>query len=306
MGWVFVVLKYFGLFALQILVWIACGAVLIAGILLWAFVRNRIWPPPPVEQAKIAAVRRELRSLQTYCWYLEKTNKPESSSLGGVPQLRAGSAWPRSDNGSLSFLAQIDLAALKARDGPAWLPESGLLLFFADVEAGEWAVVQGDASAPGAAEPTDLPIERKKVLRYPRQAVRFRRARSWPGFGRLKTRSTGDEEKAARESLNIAEPPERAHQLGGFPRCVQGDDMEWECEIAARKISVKRFGEWLESAEAATLEADVRTWKLLLQIDSDNDLGFSWVDGGTLYFWVREQAARAGDFSQVQMIVQFT
>ena len=38
--------------------------------------------------------------------------------------------------------------------------------------------------------------------------------------------------------------------------------------------------------------------------DTDDDTGWMWGDVGTLYFWIREQDARAGDFSRVWMVFQ--
>ena len=45
-------------------------------------------------------------------------------------------------------------------------------------------------------------------------------------------------------------------------------------------------------------------WRLLLQLDTDNDAGMMWGDTGVLYFWIREQDARAKDFSKVWVILQ--
>ena len=47
--------------------------------------------------------------------------------------------------------------------------------------------------------------------------------------------------------------------------------------------------EGYESPEAAQL---VGKWRLLLQLDSDDDAGMMWGDEGTLYFWVPEADAR--------------
>jgi uncharacterized protein YwqG len=263
--------------------------------------------PPGRTSPTVAAVRKELRQRQTYCWYLEPAGGRRRSHFGGRPYMSPGTPWPRSAERSLSFLAQINLSDLRKKDGPDWLPEAGLLLFFADVEAGAWAVThEPEAKAVRlASEPADLPTERKRVLRYQEKPVYFRRARSWPGYERLKTKSTSEEEEAARESLRIGEPPVPAHQIGGFPQCVQGDWMEWECEMAVRSLDLKNFGQWLETPEAKALEPEVEQWKLLLQIDSDSDTGFHWVDSGTLYYWIKERDARAGDFSRARLVAQF-
>ncbi|MDR2512739.1 MAG: DUF1963 domain-containing protein [Puniceicoccales bacterium] len=45
-------------------------------------------------------------------------------------------------------------------------------------------------------------------------------------------------------------------------------------------------------------------WKLLLQLDSDDDTGWMWGDVGTVYFRIREQDARKADFSKVWMVFQ--
>ncbi len=45
-------------------------------------------------------------------------------------------------------------------------------------------------------------------------------------------------------------------------------------------------------------------WKLLLQLDTDDDTGWMWGDVGTLYFWVRESDARRRDFNKVWMVFQ--
>lgn len=45
-------------------------------------------------------------------------------------------------------------------------------------------------------------------------------------------------------------------------------------------------------------------WRLLLQLDSDDASDMMWGDSGILYFWIREADARAGDFSNVWVILQ--
>ncbi|MCR8632194.1 YwqG family protein [Paenibacillus radicis (ex Xue et al. 2023)] len=41
-------------------------------------------------------------------------------------------------------------------------------------------------------------------------------------------------------------------------------------------------------SEGEELEKGVSDWKLLLQIDSEEEIGMMWGDAGRIYFWIRE------------------
>lgn len=75
--------------------------------------------------------------------------------------------------------------------------------------------------------------------------------------------------------------------------------MEEQCQGVMRGLN-------LEGADLKTEEhvSSTAEWGLLLQVDTDNDAGMMWGDTGMLYFWIREQDARAHDFSKVWMILQ--
>jgi len=45
-------------------------------------------------------------------------------------------------------------------------------------------------------------------------------------------------------------------------------------------------------------------WELFLQLDDDEAIGFSWGDGGRLYFWVEPERAASSDFSNVWRMFQ--
>jgi uncharacterized protein YwqG len=94
-----------------------------------------------------------------------------------------------------------------------------------------------------------------------------------------------------------------AHQILGHPRPVQGDGMELECQLATNGIYLGG-PEGYQDPRRAALEASAKDWKLLLQLDTDDDTGWMWGDVGTLYFWIREQDAARADFSKVWMVFQ--
>lgn len=50
--------------------------------------------------------------------------------------------------------------------------------------------------------------------------------------------------------------------------------------------------------------AGASNWRLLLQFDSDDDLGVMWGDAGVIYYWVEAPAALAGRFENAWVILQ--
>jgi uncharacterized protein YwqG len=74
--------------------------------------------------------------------------------------------------------------------------------------------------------------------------------------------------------------------------------MELDCQLASNGIYVGN-PEGYQDPRRAELEAGAAEWKLLLQLDTDDDTGWMWGDTGTLYYWIRESDARRGDFSNV-------
>ncbi|MBL9213586.1 MAG: DUF1963 domain-containing protein [Opitutaceae bacterium] len=93
------------------------------------------------------------------------------------------------------------------------------------------------------------------------------------------------------------------HQMLGYPSPVQNADMELECQLASNGIYVGN-PEGYQDPRVPELKLGADEWKLLLQLDSDDDTGWMWGDVGTLYFWVRESDARRCDFTKVWMIFQ--
>lgn len=79
--------------------------------------------------------------------------------------------------------------------------------------------------------------------------------------------------------------------------------MELECQLASNGLYVGNSSGYDDPRRPA-LEPGAVDWQLLLQIDSDDDVGMMWGDVGMLYFWVRKQDAERADFSNVWMVLQ--
>jgi uncharacterized protein YwqG len=95
------------------------------------------------------------------------------------------------------------------------------------------------------------------------------------------------------------------HQIGGFPYPLQHDNMEEQCHLASQGVDLSQPGGYT-SLKAQRLRADSHDWRLLLQFDTDPDIGAVWGPGDTLYFWIRAEDAIKGHFDDTWLIHQFT
>ena len=234
------------------------------------------------------------------------------SKIGGVPDVPDGFEWPSWKGKPLAFLAQIDLSALQALPSLSDLPKTGLLYFFyyrADsttglypADRGSWRVIyspQSEQMTP-AIKPEGLMPDQV----FSEKLVDPRPMRSYPDSVRAGIDVTGAEETAAQVEDRLrreATHGQEQHQVGGFPIPIQDDYMELSCQYASNGFY---GGDFSADPKAAELEAGIEDWKLLLQLDSDNETGMMWGDAGFLYFWIRTPDLAKKDFSSVWMIYQ--
>ncbi|HZI81699.1 MAG TPA: YwqG family protein [Vicinamibacterales bacterium] len=240
--------------------------------------------------------------------HVVKSTGQTPSYLGGTPPLPGGMAWPSRDGTPLTFLACLDLASLHATLPVPWLPATGRLLFFYDAEKqpwgfdpkdrGSWAVMRA-GDGPDVASPA-------AVTALARHAVTFTKIDSYPSWERPEVTALGLTDAEAEILIDASDAvfgKAPHHQVGGFPDPVQGDEMELECQLVSHGLYCGDSSGYL-SRQAATLRDGAADWRLLLQVDSDDDLGVMWGDGGILYFWIREEDARAGRFDQAWVVLQ--
>src|SRR5262249_15595141 len=102
-------------------------------------------------------------------------------------------------------------------------------------------------------------------------------------------------------AIGDAPPPdETQHRIGGYPNEIQPERRWLSREHGARGRPDAGWGAQVPAAIARA----AKSWRLLMQIDSDSDLKTNFGDGGRLHVFVREQHARAGDFSKTVTLFQ--
>jgi uncharacterized protein YwqG len=93
------------------------------------------------------------------------------------------------------------------------------------------------------------------------------------------------------------------HRLLGHPQLIQ-NPMELECQLASNGVYCGG-PEGYESEKAKHLQSGAADWRLLLQIDTDEEgPGWMWGDVGRIYFWIKEHDLKNLRFRDAWLILQ--
>lgn len=234
----------------------------------------------------------------------------------------------------LSFLGQLYLDEVPRFGSFPEVPQSGILYFFWDtifcppgyepLSRGSCRVVYAsnflqleEISYPMEAIPEPVSEIYADEIRfiYPQKGLEFRPCWSSTSYqGTLiPPEEEGEDVVPLSERISDEFPPRRSseiltldnsptHQLLGEPIQLQGGPMEEICQRCFHDLSSGR--DINPSPESAYLKKEVKDWQLLLQLDSDDNLGWMWHNSGMVYFWIRKADLKKLDFSNVWCIMQ--
>ena len=269
---------------------------------------RQIIPEPRAARDRRAAETREviekIKGMARPALAVAPTDQLTRSRLGGEPDLPPETAWPVGPEGPLGFLGQFDLSAIQEAGGPAWLPTTGLLQAFHDDRWGEADQVRLILTTEPNCRRTGPPAEAPAQWRYSEVAIAFEQLTSlpsldWLGIDPRGLQPSGPAWAELAVLAGSRSKPEILHQLGGYPDEIQSERLAITAEFMSRGLRPPAFSASLPPEIFRRAEA----WRLLLQIDSDDVAGMTWMDGGRLYVLAREDDAKAGDFSQTVTIV---
>jgi uncharacterized protein YwqG len=233
--------------------------------------------------------------------------QPGTSTVGGEPDLPQAVEWPEFGDIPQAFIAQVNLADIAGFDLGDGLPTSGLLSFFYDSEQGVWGYDPADRGAWAVLySPPEVPLSRRPIpsgvpdhARYARRGLRIEADITYAPWESSDVESLGltrEEGLAYADVLDYTDRPP-IHRLLGHPQPIQGD-MQLECQLASNGLYCGDSSSYTDP-RADDLRPGALDWRLLLQIDSDDDAGMMWGDVGMIYYWMRKEdlAARAWDAS---------
>lgn len=243
------------------------------------------------------------------------------SKFGGCPDLPAGVEWFRTESDiPMSFVAQVNFAETSPYDLEHKLPKNGMLYFFYDCsadgmpwgfdpeDADGWKVYfyEGDPAAISRREvPEDLEEDDNGII-FGAARMCFEAAMELPSpesdlTNNLDLPDDDDLQDRYWEWLEDR-GEELINKVLGHADPVQSG-MELECEYVTNKINCGT-PEGYAIAKFRGLEKNASRWNLLMQVDSNEDIGMMWGDMGRLYLWITDEDLAARNFENTWLILQ--
>lgn len=221
--------------------------------------------------------------------------------LGGAPDLAAGRAWPRAEDGTpLLFVAQIDLSALEGTRVAGELPSDGIVGFFyaPHVRGGpqgslppEFAITWTDAASAVRAAAVD------GASMLPEFGVTLAPWWSIPRAGKesphLHTLALSDEDHARWSEFvgewDAAERNVEGHRLFGYAGDTEAylsAALDTDDALRARFFARPVRDRALAPYEDPALAARAKAFRHLLTAHDSEALGVTWGDGAPTSFLV--------------------
>jgi uncharacterized protein YwqG len=240
------------------------------------------------------------------------------TKIGGRPDLPSHLQWPNKDGKYLSFIAQINLNEIPmVKNEFLELPAEGLLCFFYDAEEQPWGYDPEDRGRWKVVyiEKTDelvrrgLPEELSQEGAFETCKVEFSIQTTLPSWESILIDQLNLDEDETDLYLELIEKvfeyngsDASIHRFLGHPDHLQGE-MQLECQLASNGLYVGDSTGY-ENPRRMLLQPDAISWNLLLQIDSEEEIGMTWGDVGRIYFWIHEDDLIKKDFNNVWLVLQ--
>jgi len=123
-----------------------------------------------------------------------------------------------------------------------------------------------------------------------------------PWDGPAVTRVLVDQDQRFAYASVVESEPGVVHRLLGHPQPIQGD-MQTECQLVSHGFYCGD-GSGYEHRDAQPLLPGAVDWQLLLQIDSQEDIGMAWGDAGRIYFWIHRDDLARRSWEKTWLILQ--
>ncbi len=267
--------------------------------------------------------------------------EPVALRVGGQPSLPDDIAWPSWEGrGPLSFIAEVDCAALAAVSRDTGLPKGGHLLFFffdgrydkvehtswADEPQSSAAAQYWSVSVPNVATEADDPRRCARVVyvasgipRYMRKAPEGLEAYGSASMSaRVVSTPPSSRPEAVRRDFGSAEASALGaehpmwaesfnlglHKLRSTYFQIGGHSRSVQGDVA-HLAACWTLGTPTRSTDTTTVAAEAREWRVLLQLCDDDRLDMVWGDCGVGYWMIRADDLATARFDRTWFTLQY-
>lgn len=194
----------------------------------------------------------------------------------------------------LSFIAQINLSEVSGLDEENLLPKTSILYFFYSAEQEAWGFdikdrnkfkvlyYNGDLAS---LRRIDFPGDLGENGRYTPCRLISRQEISLPSEESDAYQHFSEEEME--DFYEYVQGEETTNKLLGYADAIQGE-MELECELVTNGLYCGDPSGF-NDPRAKKLAPNAKDWRLLLQIDSNEECNMMFGDAGRLYFWIKKE-----------------
>jgi uncharacterized protein YwqG len=224
-----------------------------------------------------------------------------NSRAGGYPDVPSGFIWPKTNDGeNMTFIAQLNLSEISSSDKENLLPKNGILYFFMgldepadDIEHKVIFVETSDNLKLYKIEETVLDEVYDKFEAY---KITSRYSLDVPNDAYVNYDEIGDGDEDyfnMREELMCTED-----DIGNMFGYSDGQHDDAELKAALKIIANEQY-DYSESEKSKIVsyfngdikkaEEEIKNIKMLLEINSDDNIGFQWWDAGCIHFFIRKE-----------------
>jgi len=244
----------------------------------------------------------------------EKYEQTGNSRVGGYPDLPDHSDWPRTEDGTLmTLVAQLNLSKIAPLQNESLLPEKGMLYFFVGLDEPAYAIEHKvlyveDTECLKLQKPEEMTaLEEAYDTTFVPYTVSARTAVELPNFAYVdidQFSSAEMEERYYDTRLDMLEDEKTTWgSMFGYPT-GQHDDAELEAALMILLNKHYNYKEGMQqlmdhfTGDKDRVEQELSDMIMLLEIDSNDMIGYQWWDCGVIHFFIRKEDLQRGHFDR--------
>jgi uncharacterized protein YwqG len=239
------------------------------------------------------------------------------SRAGGYPDMLENFEWPNTRACEpMTFIAQLNLEEISCCDENALLPKRGMLYFFMGIDEPAYDIehkviyIEEDNNLIVTKPDKPTVLEEDYEEAFVPYKIEVKQGLEIPNYAYMDYDIIEDSDKyfSLEESISFENKGKNyVGKIYGYPEGQHGDS---ELEAALKIVANCKYSYSIKDKEkiVAALngdeekaEAEINDIVMLLEIDSNSKVGFSWWDCGVIHFFIRKEDLKNRNFDKTYL-----